>query len=183
MPGLMTRNKKTGQKGATLVEAAIVLPLLIFILVSLMELGVAFKDFLTVDFIAKEGARIGSVAGNDINADCAIVTTMVANFTTGDLADLNQIRIWEVNENGNPTGNQNTWTYLTAQDPLDCVFGWSKIGNWPSIDRGVSVAGGLDIIGITIDTQHDWITGVVPWRGTMDIVRTAIQRLEPESFE
>lgn len=182
MWGLMTK-QKARQEGATVIEAAITLPLLIFILVSLMEMGIGFKEFLTTDFIVKEGARIGSVAGNDIDADCAIITTMVADYSAADLADLNNIRIWEVNESGGPTSNQNTWTYLTAQDPLDCVNGWSKIGNWPSTSRGVSVAGGLDILGVTIDTKHDWITGIPPWSGSMEIVRTAIQRLEPESFE
>jgi hypothetical protein len=171
------------QRGATLIEAAIVLPLFIFLLVSLMEMGIGFKEFLTTDFVVKEGARVGAVAGNDIDADCAIVTTMVATYSAADLADLNSIIIWEVNDNGGSTGNQNIWTYLTAQDPLDCVLGWSKSGNWPSSSRGVSVAGGLDILGVTIDTNHDWITGIPPWSGTMEIVRTAIQRLEPESFE
>lgn len=175
--------KKQGQKGATIVEAAIILPLLLIILVSLMEMGVGFKEFLTTDFVVKEGARIGAVAGNDIDADCAIVTTMMANYSAADLADLDSILIWEVNDSGGSTGNQNTWTYLTAQDPLDCALGWSKSGNWPSTSRGVTVAGGLDILGVTIDTKHDWITGIPPWNGTMDIVRTAIQRLEPESFE
>jgi len=175
--------RNTGQKGATLVEAAIVLPLLIFILVSLMEMGVGFKDFLTTDFIVKEGARIGSITGNDIDADCAIVTLIVTNYSSTDLAELESIRIWRVSDSGNPTGDQNTWTYNTAQDPLDCVNGWSKVGNWPSWSRGVTVAGGLDILGVTIDTKHDWITGIPPWSGTMEIVRTAIQRLEPESFE
>ncbi|MGD2102847.1 MAG: hypothetical protein PVG83_11510, partial [Acidimicrobiia bacterium] len=58
-------------------------------------------------------------------------------------------------------------------------------GAWPPAARDVLVGGGadLDIIGITIDTQHDWITGVPPWRGQMNIIRTAIQRLEPEGFE
>jgi hypothetical protein len=175
--------RRQDQQGATLIEAAIILPMLIFILISLMEMGVAFKDFLTTDFTVKEGARIGSVVGNDIDADCSIVTTMVANFSANDLAKLDEIRIWEVSDSGNPTGNQNTWSYNTSQDPLDCGLGWSKIGNWPSTSRGVTVSGGLDIIGITIDTKHNWITGVPPWSGTMEIVRTAIQRLEPESFE
>ena len=41
----------------------------------------------------------------------------------------------------------------------------------------------LDILGVTIATEHDWITGLPPWRGTMDLHRTALQRLEPEAFE
>jgi hypothetical protein len=41
----------------------------------------------------------------------------------------------------------------------------------------------LDILGVTLETTHEWITGLPPWRGTIDVSRTALQRLEPEAFE
>ena len=52
------------QRGATLVEAALVLPIIILPTVSLLELGLAFREFLTLSFTAREAARVGSLAGN-----------------------------------------------------------------------------------------------------------------------
>jgi Flp pilus assembly protein TadG len=51
------------QRGATLVEAALVLPIIILLTVSLLELGLAFREFLTLSFTAREAARVGSLAG------------------------------------------------------------------------------------------------------------------------
>lgn len=176
------------QRGATIIEAAIVLPLLILLVVSVMELGVAFKDYLTVDFAAKEGARVGALAGNDINADCAIVQSIVAGYGVNDFDSLDSITIFQVSESGTPLPNRsNVWVFPnnTSDDPNDCDDWTVGPHGWDSTTRDVSLAGSadLDIVGITIDTTHGWITGFPPWRGGMDISRTAIQRLEPEAFE
>jgi len=168
--------------GVTLVEGAIILPLLVLIILSIMELGLAFKDFLTTDFAAKEGARVGALAGNDPDADCAIVQSIIAGYTGTDIANLDSIRISEVDSNGN-LGSTNTWTFV-GPDPTDCDD-WTVVGSWLSENRDVALGedAEVDIIGVTIDTRHDWVTGFPPWRGQINIERTAIQRLEPESFE
>jgi Flp pilus assembly protein TadG len=175
--------------GATLVEAAIILPVLILLVVTIMELGLAFKDFLTTDFAAKEGARVGALSGNDVDADCYIVRSIVSGYSANDLADLDHIEIYQVSEaTGNKVpGTTNRWSYVSG-DPLDCESdpapNWAVTVSWPSVARNVEVGSTpLDIIGVTVDTQHDWITGVPPWNGQMTILRTAIQRLEPEAFE
>jgi Flp pilus assembly protein TadG len=173
--------------GVTLVEGAIVLPLLVLIVFSIMELGLAFKDFLTTDFAAKEGARVGALAGNDPDADCEIVQSIVAGYTGTDFDKLDTITIFQVGSSGAPVGGtQNVWTLPAGADPSECAE-WSQTAPlaWVSTDRDVTVAGGsdLDILGVTIETRHDWVTGFPPWRGQIDIVRTAIQRLEPEAFE
>jgi hypothetical protein len=168
--------------GVTLVEGAIILPLLVLIILSIMELGLAFKDFLTTDFAAKEGARVGALAGNDPEADCNIVQSIVAGYTGTDIANLDSIRISQVDSNGN-LGLTNTWTF-SGPDPTDCDD-WIVSVAWPSISRDVALgpSAQLDILGVTIDTRHDWVTGLPPWRGQINIERTAIQRLEPEAFE
>lgn len=48
--------KGENSRGATMVEAAMVFPLMILLMVSLLELGLAFRDFLTVSFTAREAA-------------------------------------------------------------------------------------------------------------------------------
>lgn len=170
------------ERGATLVEAAFILPLLLMIVLSVMELGLAFKDLLTTDFAAKEGARVGALAGDDVEADCEIVKSIVAGYLGTDIADLGSIKISQVDADGNH-GLTNTWTFAGA-DPTSCSD-WAVDEQWPSTTREVTLGDSaeLDIIGVTIATRHDWVTGFPPWRGAMDIERTAIQRLEPEAFD
>jgi Flp pilus assembly protein TadG len=175
------------QKGATLVEAAMVFPLIILLMMSILELGLAFREFLTLSFTARDAARVGSLAGNDPDADCDIIQSIVAAFGSADLHGVD-IHIFKASEaTGNPeVGKVNTWTLHPTGNPNTCLpIDWSITEAWPSTTREVTVGSSteLDILGVTLDTTHTWVTGFPPWRGTIDISRTALQRLEPEAFE
>jgi hypothetical protein len=170
-----------------MVEAAMIFPLMILLTVSILELGLAFKDFLTISFTARDAARVGSLAGNDPEADCDIIQSVVAGFGAADIAGVD-ILIFKANEGtGNPeVGKINTWTLRPLGDPTTCLdLDWAITENWPSTTRQVNVGPltKLDILGVTIESTHEWITGLPPWRGTIDVSRTALQRLEPEAFE
>jgi Flp pilus assembly protein TadG len=180
-------NSKQGQRGATLVEAAIILPVLILTIVGLLELGLVFKDFLGVSFAAREGARVGSLAGNDIDADCDIVQAIVGDLGSELVDDgtVTDIRIFKGDQtNGNPVpGFTNVWTYI-GNDPTDCTDWLASPNPWSSITRDVSVGvTPLDILGVTINATHNYVTGIPPFTGSINLSETAIQRLEPESFE
>ncbi|NNL69506.1 MAG: pilus assembly protein, partial [Acidimicrobiia bacterium] len=56
-------------RGATLVEAAIVLPVFFLLVFGLLEFGFGFKDWLSINHAAREGARVSVAAANDIRAD------------------------------------------------------------------------------------------------------------------
>jgi Flp pilus assembly protein TadG len=171
-------------RGATMVEAALIFPLMILMTVSILELGLAFKDFLTLSFTARDAARVGALAGNDPDADCNLIQAIVAGFGASSLDGVT-IEIFKASEStGNPVpGNVNTWR-ITSGDPTDCTD-WTVLETWPSTTRQVTVGPTtkLDILGVTIDTTHTWVTGLPPWRGTMNVSRTALQRIEPEAFE
>jgi hypothetical protein len=178
--------KGENSRGATMVEAAMIFPLMILLTVTLLELGLAFKDFLTISFTARDAARVGSLAGNNPLADCDIIQSIVAGFGASDLAGVD-ILIFKANEStGLSTGQGYTWS-IDSGDPTVCEE-WTVVQNgppWPSVERKVTVGPDtkLDILGVTIETSHEWITGLPPWRGDIDISRTALQRLEPEAFE
>lgn len=178
--------------GATLVEAAIVLPILLLVIFAILELGLAFKDYLTVSYLSREGARIGGLAGNDPGADCAILVGIGALATSGDLDRIDEIRIFKADPGtGNP-GVTNVARY-TGLDPSLCTppggggdnEGWviDPIA-WPSTDRQIKVGNqDLDIIGVRIVLNRSWITGFPPFRGDMTVDETTITRLEPKVYE
>jgi len=176
--------KGENSRGATLVEAAMVFPLMILLTITVLELGLVFKDLLTISFTARDAARVGSLAGNDPDADCDLIQSVVAGFGPAGVDGVT-INIFKANEaTGNPeVGKTNTWV-LTSGDPTDCSD-WTVLENWPSTTRQVNVGPStkLDILGVEIVTQHQWITGLPPWRGEIDVSRTALQRIEPEAFE
>src|SRR5690554_8208383 len=86
--------RRRRERGATLVEAALAFPILILVIISILELGMAFKDYLTVSYLSREAARIGALAGNDEFADCPILLGIEDLATRGDLAPLESVSIY-----------------------------------------------------------------------------------------
>jgi hypothetical protein len=63
-------NKRTrnGQKGAVLVEMAIILPLFALLLLGTFEFGSIARDHQVLQNAAREGARFSSLPANDMNS-------------------------------------------------------------------------------------------------------------------
>lgn len=53
------------EKGQSLVEFAILLPLLLLIIMGIFEFGLMLNSYLTIHNSAREGARLGIVAGSN----------------------------------------------------------------------------------------------------------------------
>lgn len=58
---LRTINKIKDEKGASSVEFAIILPVLILILFGILEFGFVYRDYLAITHAAREGARLAAV--------------------------------------------------------------------------------------------------------------------------
>jgi Flp pilus assembly protein TadG len=175
-----------------LVEAAMVLPILILVIVAILELGLAFKDYLTVSYLSREGARIGALAGNDPEADCAILRGLGEIVTAGDLARINTVEIYKADNSTGAQGVTNTATYQVGNDPTLCSVpsqpsdGWSVNSSaYPPLGRNVTVGttSQLDIIGVRIVLDRSWITNFPPFTGSFQVNETTITRLEPGVFE
>jgi len=181
----MRRRNREG--GATLIEAAIIMPIMILIMIGTLEVGLAFKDYLTVSYATREGSRVGALAGNDTDADCEIVQTVVDTLGgADDLEDFVGLQIFEADPTtGNRiVANTNTWL-LVGSDPYDCANDWTIAENWPATSRNTAFGASsqLDIIGVRIGYTHDWITGFPPFSGSFMVDEQTIIRMEPESFE
>ena len=54
------------EKGQSLVEFAILLPLLLLLIMGILEFSLMLNSYLTINNSAREGARLGIVAGSNI---------------------------------------------------------------------------------------------------------------------
>ncbi len=83
MASVIATTRLRSERGAELVEFALVLPLLLFIVLGLVDFGFLFQRFEVTTNAAREGARMAVLPGY-VNAD---VTARVQNyFTTGGVA-------------------------------------------------------------------------------------------------
>lgn len=177
------------QNGATLVEFALVMPLLLLIFIGIMEFGMSFYDFLTVEQSAREGVRTGAFTGTAPDADCQVISSMVAFLPGGFLERVDRFEIFRANQDGSQVASDtNVWMY-DGGDPVDpcappAVNRWTVSENWPATARQTAAGSQpLDIIGVRVRMVHSWITGFPPFRGDYTIDESTILRMEPEAFE
>jgi hypothetical protein len=178
--------KKRRQRGASLVEFSLVLPILFLVLVGIFEIGMAFKSYLTVAYLAREGARLAAFTGTAPTADCITITSLAAQMGPQDLARLDRIEIFKANASGAPTPGFVNEFRFTGADHQNCAH-WTKITPWLSTSRQTDVSDDgtppLDVIGVRIVVVHPWITQFPPFSGNLNINENTIVRMEPEAFE
>jgi Flp pilus assembly protein TadG len=174
------------EEGASLVEFALALPILILVLISIFEIGAAFRNYLTISYLAREGARMSAFLGTDIDADCTMVTSLATQMMPSDFARLNRIEIFRADAAGNQVvSDTNTFTF-TGTDSTNCGH-WTQVITWPSTSRQTEVntttgTPPLDVIGVRIVTNQSWMTGFPPYSGNYTVDENTIVRMEPEAF-
>lgn len=78
---------KRKEKGQSLVEFAMVLPVLLLLIMGIIDFGMAFHSVVTVNTAAREGARQGIVLANDQGPTDSSTVVRAARRVTGTLLD------------------------------------------------------------------------------------------------
>lgn len=89
------KNHRDGEKGQNLVEFAMVVPIFLILVFSIVDFGMGFHAWITVTNAAREGARIGAVG-----ADSATIEARVIDTTSSLAAE--DIEVTVVNAQGAP---------------------------------------------------------------------------------
>jgi Flp pilus assembly protein TadG len=80
-PGLLAvlrrRATRSGDAGASAVEFALVVPLLVILVLGIIDFGVIFAQQLSLNNAVRQGARSAVVSGNTVQQTCAQVVTGV----------------------------------------------------------------------------------------------------------
>ena len=176
------------ERGATLVEAALVYPLLFLAIFAVVELGLAFKDWLSVSHSAREGARAGATYGDAPEADILILRDVARTLAPAGIADSIDVRIF--NADG---GLGTVYSYAPGNDCAGGLPGccdWSPCPEpgrptyitplWDPSTRDIS-APSTDRIGVEVRFTHQWLTNFfVP--STNFTTATDFQ-IEPQVFD
>jgi Flp pilus assembly protein TadG len=167
----MMRRPRNRQRGQSLVEFAMVLPIMAVMLCAVLEFGMAFDADLTLSAASREGARIGATIGNDgtrgvcpdataqATVDPAIIASVQASLTNAgfDLAGVN-VTIYLANATGGSTGTETRWVWNTTSHSFV-----ANGGAWPACGRhDGSFGGGIyDSIGVRVDYTYHSKTGLL----------------------
>jgi Flp pilus assembly protein TadG len=180
---------------------ALVVPILLMILFGIIELGIAFRDRLTIGNGTQTAARVGTAMGQQSDADLRMLQSLeqtLANLPGSGVGIVVYVDIFKADANGDPvSGSVNRYYYQYQQgatcywnpcpDPDAGYSGW----DWPPSSRNIAV-GNLDTLGVKVVYGHTWITGgIVPLpnvqcdNGTPPTncwADTALMRMEPQQF-
>ncbi len=182
------------ERGSVLVELTMVVPLLVFLVLGMMEMGGAWRDKQTVTQASRQGARVVSHFGDDGDADRQGLIAALSVLTPAQRAELNFIVIYKANPDGSMpagcmtgsvNGSCNRYTAAQLTDAkLATTATWTanpKLDNsFQPSTRNVSLTGaGPDHLGVYLSVNRDWVTGFFPGDGTTLTARTVMQ-LEPE---
>ncbi len=166
---------RRGENGAATFEMALAFPILLILAVGAAELGFAIVDWLAVSNATREGARVGSTAGNNPAADATILDSVGQALAGLENSIVLKVEIFEAAADGTIVDPSNLLNEYTP----DGAGGWTCSNScpWVSTGRSVSVTS-LDRLGVRVSFQHDWVTGLLPL-GSGIWNDDAVMRLEP----
>jgi len=198
MTRLVTAIRRSGtdrprQKGAALIEFAMLLPLFVLLLFGTVEMGLALKSQLTMSSAVNSSARIGSVLGEDPRADIAVLDAVAAGLVgAADPGVIQKVIIYQSDLNGNSTGAENQYVYddtdptcpwVPCPDPDNPSFGgYGNPSGWAP-DTRITALPSPDILGVQIQYRHLWVTNVMPFMSSpANWNADARLRLEPNVY-
>jgi Flp pilus assembly protein TadG len=180
------------ERGAVLVEFALVLPLLISIVFGIVEFGLFFRDYLTVANTTRTGARVGSAAGSSYDADYQILQAIKSAATalpTGANA-IEDISIFKSSasdgtvpaacKTASQTSQCNHYTKTDLSRPITefgCLAS-SPDKYWCPTTRSDSQSAGTDYVGVYLKMTHTFATSL--FGPSKTITDTVVMRIEPK---
>jgi hypothetical protein len=182
-------------RGQAIVEFAMVAPLFLLMLFGYVEFALIGASVAAFNFAAKDAARLGSyLATTNCDVDNQMVNLIKGRVSGVVVAHLVTIEIFKSDATGAYQGTvedsyDNTaggttpcWKVLVAGV---CPSGITGLINctWPVDMRNDSLIG-ADYLGVRISYNYTYLTAFISGgNSTLSLTATAVQRIEPQSFQ
>lgn len=173
MIGRIVRRRDTAERGQSLVEMALLLPVLLIIVLGTLEFGLAFDHHLSLEYATREGARAGSAlahggtgppaCANASEVDPRVIAAVQRVLTSPgspiDLDEVDEIRIYRSGADGEELAS-NVWDYAAGLgptvdgQPLNFI---EQVVGWPACGRNNSAVG-THSIGVAITYRYGFQT-------------------------
>ena len=165
--------RESGESGQTLVEFALVIPILFFAFTALLELALGFNAFVGVNRASQQAAHLASVAGNQSGADCLILSQIEEHIAAPTRkTSIIDVRIQRTSLAGNWAYQQQLYTRggslectMPNGDEVSLPYTQMESG-YPEDQRCTALKGcptlddrsTVDNIAVGIKYRHDWVT-------------------------
>jgi Flp pilus assembly protein TadG len=186
------------ERGAVLVELALVAMVLATLVTGVFEIGMAWSDHQSLTQSSRSGARVGSQLGTSAQADNQVLRAVEAGL--GDqIGDLTRIVIYQADTNGDMpaacvsaapgySGGANCNVYGPADlAVLDTTAQWGsgtacgpRDGNWCSVTERNDAQATASYLGVYVEIDRPFLTGLFGG-GSHTMTETTVMRIEPAS--
>lgn len=184
---------RSSEKGAALVEVAIIFPVLFLLAIGTAEIGFLAIDYMTVTNAAREGARTGAAAADFVdpgppatNADDLILEAVEEAACNLKFGQLESVTIYRALPDGSiPTLPSNFVNVYNNSGALKCDapgHGLAAAGAccpWAPTDRN-RLPPDFDVLGVEIKFSHNGVTGLFPFP-TVSWTEKAVLQIEPDT--
>jgi hypothetical protein len=185
-----TTKRTTSQRGQSLVELAISLPVVLILLLGMLEFGFAFSHHLTLEYATREGARMGAALANgtdevactgELDGYIIAAVQRVLTGTNGQIpiAQVKQIRIYKADSVGADTGVSNLWVPGAGPsvEGANLLFARSGATNWSPCSRN-NTSGNTDSIGVSL--AYDYLP-ITPLSNLMRLSGSPVLRISDKT--
>ena len=190
----MSKFRRANEGGVTLLETAIIIPMLLMLAIGMAEVGFLLIDQMAVANAAREGARVGAAAatldnGPGDNADTLILRSVEQALCHIENGRAERVVIYLANADGGMADASKVNEYvLPADTDLNCSAGGPTTFICDPPGSCVWLGGArdnippdLDDIGVEVYYKHDPILGIFPFTALMDLSDRAVMRIEPDT--
>ncbi len=192
-------SSRRGRRGQSLVEFALILPLFVIMLLSIIEFTFVFNALLAVNFASRDAALSAAEAGTMSGGDCIILKSVDAAIgPPTDDSRIVSVTVYKTTPNGAQQGSATVYTRASVDNTSICapidntVLHYTRTSNgYPEATRCNILAGcdpnvindTVDNIAVRVTYTHQFVT---PFRnfiggpgGTLTFDRESVMRMEP----
>lgn len=178
------RRRRETERGQSLVEFSLILPVFLLILMTALEFGSAIDHRTAMAYAVREGARVGASLGaggtSPSTVDAAIIAAVQRGLTDPILMEnITSIEIYKANSTGQPIS-----TFINKYDRNGTLVGTE---GWPAATRVTGAT--ADSIGVRVKyafrpttplapLMSMFLGGPVPYT-VLPMTDTSVMRLEP----
>jgi Flp pilus assembly protein TadG len=179
-------DRRRVSRGQGVAEFALCAPIALIVLLGIIEAGFLMFGVGTAAYATGEAARVGSEAGNQVNADSQVIAVIVGTgLGQNGVVNVTEVDIYRLIEDPN-TGNLTVDT--NGCGGSGCMNKYDLTGNplvtpepWAATTRDVT-NGSSDFMGVTIKYQYRWKSGALIATAPLSLSAKYYVRLEPQTY-
>lgn len=177
LEAIKRRKRHEKERGAALVEAAIVFFPLCIILFGIIEYGFIFKDSLTISSATRSGARTGSALASESDIYTRTVAAVQVASTAAKFKVNDELWVYKADTDGTSQGAGDPCTTNCRRYRWNGTAFAYQSGDW-SIATHNACSGVMDSFGVRLQLSHDAITGVF---SNLGLSERTVMNFEPKT--